>query len=547
MIKYFFLFLLLFYQNIIILSAQTMRYDKTAEGFLVFHPILTDADGKIIPWNNPEPQVAYDSIINKLWNFWDTMRMDKNGLPYYMNHQVWLPGNNDGRGIGGNQMAQALSSWQLLYQYTGNERVKDNMRFIADYYITHSLSAQNAVWPNIPYPYNSYVYAGFYDGDMILGKGFTQPDKAGSFGMELVKMYMLTGDEKYLDNAVDIANTLAKLTKIGDDTNSPMPFKVNAVTGKIGELKNYEDDVLGTTSYSTNWAGTLQLYQLLTILKKGNTVLYKTSFDKLLSWMKKYPLATNKWGPFFEDVPGWSDTQINAITFARYMMKNPALFPDWEKQVAKIFDWVYKKLGNDSLKKYGVTVVNEQTSYPVPGQSHTSRQAAAELLYAQLTGDNNRNEKAVRQLNWATYMVNETGISNYPRDEVWFSDGYVDYIRHYLGAMASLPTLAPANANHILSSTSIISKADYAPNFNKGNVLDMPFEEAAQLKIFYRTFDKNAIETIRMMDKPIQILQGNEVLPEKENLQNDGWNWKPLDTGGVLTIKHSNSNQIKIK
>ncbi|MBC7509487.1 MAG: hypothetical protein H7320_12185 [Ferruginibacter sp.] len=546
MIKIFLLFLALAL-NGNLLYAQTMRYDKTAEGFLVFHPILTDADGKIIPWNNPKPQVAYDSIINKLWNFWDTMRIDKNGLPYYMNHQVWLPGNNDGRGLGGDQMAQALSSWQLLYQYTGNERVKDNMRFIADYYITHSLSAPNAVWPNIPYPYNTYVYSGFYDGDMILGKGFTQPDKAGSFGIELVKMYMLTGDEKYIDNAVDIANTLARLTKVGNDKNSPIPFKVNAATGKIGELKNYEGEVLGTTCYSTNWAGTLQLFQMLTALKKGNPTLYKISFDKLLNWMKKYPLATNKWGPFFEDVPGWSDTQINAITFARYMMENHFLFPDWKQQVAKIFDWVYEKLGNDSWKKYGVTVVNEQTSYPVPGQSHTSRQAAAELLYAQLSGDTSRNENAVLQLNWATYMVNEAGISNYPRDEVWFSDGYVDYIRHYLRAMTSLPTLAPANANHILSSTSIISKADYAPNFNKGNVLDMPFEETAQLKIFYKIFDKNAIETIRMMDKPIQILQGNEVLPEKENLQNDGWNWKPLDTGGVLTIKHSSSNQIKIK
>ena len=128
--------------------------------------------------------------------------MDKNSRSYYMNHQVRLPGNNDGRGLDGDQMAQALSSWQLLYQYTGNERVKDNMYFIADYYITHSLSSPKAVWPNIPYPYNTYVYSGFYDGDMILGSGYTKPDKAGSFGMELVKMYMLTGDEKYIDNAV---------------------------------------------------------------------------------------------------------------------------------------------------------------------------------------------------------------------------------------------------------------------------------------------------------------------------------------------------------
>ena len=547
MIKYFLFFILLSFYHISYLSAQTMRYDKTAEGFLVFHPILTDGGGKIISWIDPKPEVAYDSIINKLWNFWDTIRMDKNGLPYYMNHQVWLPGNNDGRGLGGDQMAQALSSWHLLYQYTGNERVKDNMRFIADYYITHSLSAPNSVWPNIPYPYNTYVYSGFYDGDMILGNGFTQPDKAGSFGMELVRMYMLTNEEKYLHNAMDIANTLAKLTKTGDGKNSPLPFKVNAGTGKVGELRNYEREVLGNTAYSTNWAGTLQLFQMLTALKKGDKTLYKASFNKLLNWMKKYPLSTNKWGPFFEDVPGWSDTQINAITFARYMMANQALFPDWKKQVAGIFDWVYKRLGNNSWEKYGVTVVNEQTSYPVPGHSHTSRQAAAELFYAQLTGDTSRNENAIRQLNWATYMVNDAGVSNYPRDEVWFSDGYVDYIRHYLNAMASLPRLAPANANHILSSTSIISKADYAPYFNKNNQPDFPFEEEAGMKIFYRTFDKSSIETIRMTEKPLQVLQGKEPLLQKENLQSDGWTWTPLGQGGMVTIKHSASNQINIR
>ncbi len=545
--KYYFLLLVLIMQNTGHAYGQTKRYDKTKEGFLVFHQIVKDEGGKIIPWCAARPSDAYEIILNKVWNFWDTMRADKNGLPYYMNHQVWLPDNNDSRGLGGDQMAQAISSWQLLYQYTGNERVKDNMRFIADYYITHSLSAPTDAWPNIPYPYNTYVYSGFYDGDMILGKGFTQPDKAGSFGLELVKMYMLTGDEKYLDNAVDIANTLAGLTKTGDSINSPMPFKVHAITNKIGLLKNYEGDTLGSTTYSSNWSGTMQLYQLLTGLKKGNAALYKSSFDKLLDWMKKYPLKNNRWGPFFEDVPGWSDTQINAITFAKFMMQNPDLFPDWKNQVPKIFDWVYKKLGNDSWKKYGVIVINEQTSYPVPGNSHSARQASAELLYSNLTGDTSRNENAVRQLNWATYMVDVDGKNNYPRDEVWFSDGYVDYVRHYLNAMASMPELAPDNANHILSSTSIISRADYAPFFNKYNVKDFPFEEEAQMKIYYQTFDNKSIETIRMIAKPSQIYQGDKLMQQKENLKGDGWTWKAYDKGGLLTVKHSSSNKIKIR
>ena len=69
-----------------------------------------------------------------------------------MNHQVWRTDFNDRRGIGGDQFAMALSSWNLFYGYSGNEAVKEEMKFIADYYLTHSLSPADAAWPNFPYP-----------------------------------------------------------------------------------------------------------------------------------------------------------------------------------------------------------------------------------------------------------------------------------------------------------------------------------------------------------------------------------------------------------
>ncbi len=152
---------------------------------------------------------SYDHIIKLVWNFWDTMRIDMNGLPYHMNHQVWEEDFNDRRGIGGDQIQMALSSWALLYAYTGNPRIVENMKFMADYYLTHSLSTSDCKWPDLPYPYNTFIYSGIYDGDMILGKGYTQPDKAGSLGIELITLYKICGRENYLDAAIRIANTLA--------------------------------------------------------------------------------------------------------------------------------------------------------------------------------------------------------------------------------------------------------------------------------------------------------------------------------------------------
>ena len=53
------------------------------------------------------------------------------------------------------------------------------------------------------------LLSGVYDGDMMAGKGFLQPDKAANFGAELVRLYKMTGNTDYLQAGVRIANTLA--------------------------------------------------------------------------------------------------------------------------------------------------------------------------------------------------------------------------------------------------------------------------------------------------------------------------------------------------
>jgi hypothetical protein len=523
---------------------------------LLYHFIHVDgSDNTILPWVSPEPGIAYDRIINLVWDFWDTMRIDLNGIPYYMNHQVWRSDFNDRRGIGGDQLSMALSSWNLYYAYSGNEAVKENMKFIADYYLSHSLSPAEALWPDIPYPYNTLIYSGLYDGDMVIGKGYTQPDKAGSFGLELVKLFKMTSrarypnitDKQYLDAAVRIANTLAGHTAIGDEHNSPLPFKVNAMTGETGYLKNNSGDGSNVqkSSYTTNWSGTLELFLSLIDLEQGNVGLYQEGFDRILSWMKNYPLKNSKWGPFFEDIPGWSDTQINAITFAWFMMNHPEYFPEWETEVKGIFDWVYEALGNHEWEKYGVTVVNEQTAYQTPGNSHTSRQASAELQYAKLTGEPSLVTNAVRQLNWATYMVDHDGKNCYPRDENWLTDGYGDYVRHYLRAMAALPQLAPAGQNHLLSSSSVIQLVEYPPQINKFLIQEVPVELTEKTMVHYRTFDNASVEVFRLSEKPDAVWVGHQAIPESAQMD-EGWQWDPLSVGGVLTVRHESANRVII-
>ncbi len=527
-----------------------------AQENLIYHTIRTDKAGNILPWYNDDSGKSYSYVINRIWNFWDTMRVDMNGLPYYMNHQVWRSDFNDPRGLGGDQIQMALSSWRLLYAYSGNERVKENMKFLADYYLSHGLSSSNSKWPNIPFPYNTLIYSGIYDGDMVIGKDFTQPDKAGSFGIELIHLYKMMSNERYphatekryLDAAIAIANTLALQVIIGDENNSPLPFKVNAYTGDIGKLKNNSGNKsdAGLSGYTTNWSGTMELFLELIDLKQGNVEAYQKSFDTLLKWMKKYPMQNNKWGPFFEDIPGWSDTQINAMTWARFVMNHQVYFPNWKSDVQKINEWVYTTLGNDQWKKYGVTVINEQTAYQTPGNSHTSRQAADELLFASLTGESNRVEHAIRQLNWATYMVDVDGKNRYPQDENWLTDGYGDYLRHYLRAMAALPSLAPSDEDHILSSTSVIQQAGYEGMINKFLVPVVRNVEIEKVKVYYSVFDKKGIEVIRLRTKPKTVLLNDKPLNEVSDRVSEGYRWTSLSTGGVLTVKRENGNRVAI-
>jgi len=521
-------------------SAQPEINVTVIDEMLMYHPIhLNAGDKTILPWYSPEPGKSYDFVINQVWNFWDTIRTDMNGLPYYMNHQVWNAEVNDTRGVAGSQFEMALYSWRLLYQYSGNERIRENMKFMADYYLSHSLSPSTAEWADLPYPYNTLAYSGFYDGDMVIGKYYTQPDKAGSLGNELINLYKLIGNGShgqtptgiYLETAIRIANTLARHTIVGNDIVSPLPFKVHALIGKSGKITDLDgnEKEVQLFDYTTNWSGTMELFLNLIEMKKGNTAEYQRAFDTILAWMKKYPLQNNRWGPFFEDIVGNSDTQINAITFAQFMMNHPEYFPNWQTEVKGIFNWVYEKLGNKKWEKYGVIAVNEQTAFKVPGNSHTSRQASAELQYAFLTGDQSSVKKAILQLNWATYMVDSDGKNRYPQDEIWLSDGYGDYVRHYLRAMAFLPELAPAGENHLLSSTSIIQKIKYETN-----------------KISFTTFDSDSEILLRLASEPKSVMVSGKPLNKLDQLIGNGYTWKKIGNDGVMKLKYSHGTEVLI-
>lgn len=473
---------------------------------LIYHEVKLDSTGRIVPWYGAGPSQAYDHVIRQIFKFWLNMKNCPNGVPVYLQHQVWKPDPEDPRGLGGDQIPMALSSWNLLFGYLGDDAVKQNMILMADYWLTHGASRPTDVWASLPFPYNLDLHSGIYDGDMRAGKGFVQPDKAASFAAELLVLYKMTEDAKYLDAAVRIADTLAGKIKPGDGDDSPWPYRVHATTGQVHAEKNKGKTYSAT--YTSNYTGALRMFTDLVALKKGNPERYTAATRMLSAWLKAYPLKTNKWGPFFEDIPtsAWSDTEHNADTLAMYILEHPEWDPNWKEQARGILDWSYRTFANHEFDKWGVVAINEQTAYKVPGNSHTSRHAAVELLYCEKTGDNRDKEDAIRRLNWATYMVDEDGKNRYPRDANWLTDGYGDYVRHYLRAMASAPELAPGDQNHLLRTTSVIRSISYGP-----------------ARIVYTKFDAASAERLKLGVWVPKSVKGGT------------FEWDP--TSKVLTVK----------
>jgi hypothetical protein len=143
-----------------------------------------------------------------------------------------------------------------------------------------------------------------------------------------------------------------------------------------------------------------------------------------------------------------------------------------------------------------------------------------ELIYTVLSGDTTYKTNAIRTLNWATYTVADDGRNRYIRDDIWLSDGYGDYVRHYLRAMAAMPELAPAQKNRFLSSTSIVTSIKYRTE-----------------TINYTTYDAS-LDILRLRQKPVKVTCNEVEIKESTDNKLDGYTWKNLQNGGVLQIAH---------
>lgn len=493
------------------------------------HTVMVDSQNKIVSWVSDQ-SLAYDQVTKLAWNYLETsVPTAEGGLPAYLTHSYMDPNTqqpagwpHNPTGLYGMLIESALS----YYQYSGDAAVLGVAKKVADYQLANGMTTSTDNWANLPYSSGesgSLTYHGAHYGDSTGvgdGYGYLEPDKAGELGYSLLNLFKVTGNTRYRDAAIAIADTLASHVRTGSVNQSPWPFRVEASTGTIRE--QYSADVIGPIS----------LFDELIRLGLGNSSVYQTARTTAWNWMMTYPMQNNTWTQYFEDVPTQADyssniNQYDAMMTARYLLLHPQFDSNWEAHVRGLITWVEQQFAQPV---YGANTIREQNAFMHAMGSHTSRYADVNALLYTKTGDLTAKDKAYRAYNWATYMARSTGviIDGPEVNNQWFTDGYGDYIRHFMIGMGAAPEWAPNGQNHLVNSGSTVTNVDYS-------VVN---------QITYKTFEGMGIDTLRLVASPSAVTANGATLVQRSDLAANGYTYNA--TTGVLQIRHDGATQITV-
>ena len=162
--------------------------------------------------------------------------------------------------------------------------------------------------------------------------------------------------------------------------------------------------------------------------------------------------------------------------------------------------------------------------------SHTSRYASINAMLFDRTGDTAAKNKAYRAFNWATYMAYSDGriIDGPDVNQIWFTDGYGDYIRHFMDGIAAVPEWAPAGQTHLLGSTSIVRTVSYA---TAGEVT-------------YQTVDAAATDVLRVAFTPAVVTVNGQPLAQRGDLAQPGWTYNA--STGAVRVRRTTGASVRV-
>ncbi len=520
---------------------------------LCTHRIEWGDSGEMLPWYKPKIEgVAYDEVIRLASVFIKNTvpNEPKTGLPlYYLFCEFRGPEYDKDfyKGTTGRTtlphnpscvFAGFTESLAVKYRiYSGDNSYLEIVRGCLDHMLEHGTTPSDWEWANCPYsssfPGNpGYKGTGYWELGRGDGEYVIEPDKVGEMGYAYLQFYEITEEDVYLKAALDCADALAKNIKPGSYGESPWPFRVQARTAYV------------TEKYCSNVLPAVKLFDELERIKgvvdidEDKIDKYKQARDKAWEWLfsKEGPMKTYVWKGYFEDVPSDENNenrvQVTPLEVARYIIEHPEYDLYYKQDVEALIKWCDGVFGTEAAEGYNAQC--EQLWCFRPMGSHTARYASVCAMWYALDGGNEwyKNE-AFENFNWATYCTSKLGFVSVGTGwaGAWFSDGYGDYIKHFVDGMAAIPEWAPAGEDHLLKSTSVVQNISYGED-----------------KINYSTFLSESTEILRLKSLPREVTVDSKIIKRSKNPDaKEGWEWEELKEGGILRIKHLNGRDISIE
>src|SRR5665647_2482549 len=509
--------------------------------FFCTHQVVLDNSAKLLPWFYPREK-AYDQFLRIRWDFIKTKVSNSPGpeprsnYPQYyfyasfeikdgkMEIRDWM-----------NDVAEKIPNWfenaRLYYAYTGDSSVMKIVKDLIDYSLDHGTSPSTFAWPNFPYTTTNpgdIEFRGFSkQGKLVLHE--IQVDHAGDMGLTYFRMYLFSGEKKYLTAALNVANVLASNARVGTSEKSVWPYRVIMDSGKI------------TAEYGANWAGCYMLFEHLIKANLGNVTAYKDALTKTKDFILQFPMKTGYW------TDGHTDTDVNSNSYKSNlsasnttlcMFDYPGLNPNWKEDIPMLIKWtednfVFRCAPGEPPTQWGANLVGEQDAYLPKMDYQTARYASQCARWYAISGDETYKEKAFRSLNWVTYCNTDEGQaieSPVSSIDTWWSDCYGECPRMFYHAFAGVPEWAPPAENHILYSEGILKKVRYASNW-----------------IAYKATKAKDVEYLRLAFKPQTITLNGARLSLLTKPGKEGYILKSLGKGDyAIQIYRFNSGEVVI-
>jgi hypothetical protein len=506
------------------------------------HKVVLDEQNKIVPWYSPEDK-AYDHFLHIRWNFIKTKVPDSPGpyprskYPQYYFYCAFKVSNDSiFPDTWMNDIGEKIPNWfesaRLYYAYTGDSTVMNLVKDFVDYTLVHGTSPSGFAWPDFPYTTTNSgdtLFRGFTNaGRLVLHE--IQVDHAGDMGYTYYRMYLLTGENKYLQEAISVADVLAKYARDGNSEESVWPYRIILSTGNV------------TAQYGANWTGCYMLLENLARRGLGNAEAYREACEKVRSFILEYPMKTGYW------TDGHSDTDVNSNTYKSNLSASnmtlclfdyPELDPAWNTDIPKLIRWtednfVFRTARDEPSNMWGANIVGEQDSFNFKMDYQTARYAAECARWYAISGDGAYKEKAYRSLNWVTYCNDSLGMAfESPVSKgilSWWSDCYGECPRMFYHAFAAIPEWAPPHEDHILYSEGILRNILYGKK-----------------QIRYTATVENGTEYIRLSFRPSGITVDGMTLEPNRVLRPDTYTLRNLGGGDYAVIlQHSKAGIVII-